>query len=140
MQAHDIRKTREAAAGLVPMLAYDDAPAAIDFLTKAFGFEELFRYEMPDGLIGHAELGWESVRVMLASTFPAMGFQSPLSANGCYCQLLVYVDDVDAHYERARDAGATITAPPADQDHGGRMYRASDLEGHRWLFTTRADE
>jgi PhnB protein len=124
---------------LVPMLAYDDAPAAIDFLTKAFGFEELFRFEMPDGDIGHAELGWEGVRLMLASTFPAMGFRSPLRANGYYSQLLVYVEDVDAHHERAREAGATITVPPTDQDHGGRMYRASDPEGHRWLFTTRAD-
>ena len=121
-------------ARLVPMLSYADAGAAIDFLTHAFGFEETFRMEMPSGSIGHAELRYREVTIYLASEFPEMGLQSPLHLNGWHGQLFIEVDDVDAHYERARDAGATIAAPPRDQDHGERIYRASDPEGHRWLF------
>ncbi len=118
-----------------PMLSYHDAPAAIEFLGKAFGFEELFRMEMPDGKIAHAEVGYDGVRIMLASEFPAMAFQSPRETETRYSQLYVMVDDVDAHYERARAAGAVIVAEPAE-DHGDRSYRANDLEGHRWIFAT----
>ncbi len=122
---------------LVPMLSYADAPAAIDFLAKAFGFDELYRLEMPDGKIGHAELGYDGVRVMLASEYPALGLESPRALDTRYSQIYVSVDDVDAHYARAREAGATIAAAPADQDYGDRIYRASDPEGHRWIFGTR---
>jgi uncharacterized glyoxalase superfamily protein PhnB len=125
---------------LIPMLSYADAPAAIEFLGRAFGFQELYRLEMPDGRIGHAELGYDGVRVMLASEYPALGLESPKALDTRYSQIFVYVEDVDAHYDRARDAGATIAAEPADQDHGHRMYRAMDPEGHRWLFAQRLPE
>jgi uncharacterized glyoxalase superfamily protein PhnB len=117
------------------MLAYADAPAAIEFLTKAFGFEELFRMELPDGSVGHAELGLggEAV-VMLACEWPAGGLVSPLQLPALHAQIRVRVDDVDAHHARARAEGATIAAEPADQDYGERSYRAIDPEGHRWIF------
>ncbi len=118
-----------------PMLAYRDARAAIEFLGKAFGFEELFRIDMPDGKIGHAEVGYDGVRIMLADEFPAMGFESPSGTETRYSQLYVIVDDVDAHYERALAAGAIIATAPQDE-HGDRSYRANDLEGHRWIFAT----
>jgi len=118
-----------------PYLAYDDAPAAIDFLCRAFGFEERFRYPMPDGRIGHAELVSGGAVVMLASVFEEMGFTSPRKLPGVHCQMHCTVEDVDAHHERARAAGATIAAPPTDQDHGDRVYRATDPEGHRWIFS-----
>lgn len=120
---------------LSPMLSYRDAPAAIDFLVRAFGFEEHSRMEMSDGRIGHAELGMEGVRIMLASEYPELGLESPLDAETRYSQLYVIVDDVDAHFERAREAGAVIAAEPVDE-HGARFYRVSDPEGHRWLFAT----
>jgi PhnB protein len=123
-----------------PYLAYDDAPAAIDFLCRAFGFEERFRYPMPDGRIGHAELVAGDAVVMLASVFEALGFASPRKLPGVHCQMHCTVEDVDAHHERARGAGATIAAPPADQDHGHRIYRAIDPEGHRWIFSQALDE
>ncbi len=118
-----------------PMLAYRDAPAAIEFLGKAFGFEELFRMEMPDGTIGHAEVGCDGVRIMLASEFPAMAFESPRGTETRYSQLYVIVDDVDAHFARARDAGAIILSEPVEE-HGDRSYRANDPEGHRWIFAS----
>lgn len=125
---------------LIPMLSYRDAPAAIEFLSKAFGFDELYRLMMPDGRVGHAELGYDGVRVMLASEYPELGLCSPETLSVRYGQLLVYVDDVDAHYARAREAGAVITAEPEDQFYGDRTYRASDPEGHRWMFATRVRE
>jgi len=124
---------------ILPYLAYRDAGAAIDFLTRAFGFREHSRMPMPDGRIGHAELGYEGNVVYLASAYPEMGLASPLDLDAHHCQVFVWVDDVDAHFERARAAGATIAAEPADQPHRDRMYRASDPEGHRWIFATPLD-
>ena len=120
---------------IVPYLAYADAPAAIDFLCGAFGFEERFRMPMPDGRIGHAEIAYEGHVVMLADSGAEMGFASPRDLAGVHSQICIRVDDVDAHYERARAAGATIATAPEDQ-HGQRAYRAMDLEGHRWIFST----
>ncbi len=119
---------------LVPYLNYEDAPAAIDFLCRAFGFEEQFRLPMPDGRLGHAELAYEGQRLMLASSFPEMGLTSPRSLSALPCQIYCGVEDVDAHHARAAAAGATVTAEPEDQPYGDRSYRAVDLEGHRWIF------
>lgn len=121
---------------IVPMLVYADAPAAVEFLTRAFGFEERFRLPMPDGRIGHAELGLGDNAITLASVYEELGFASPRDLAGRHAQILCYVDDVDAHHARAREAGATIAAPPADQFYGDRTYRAVDPEGHRWIFAT----
>ncbi|MGH7288291.1 MAG: VOC family protein [Myxococcota bacterium] len=117
-----------------PMLVYADAPAALEFLTKAFGFEVRFRMDMPDGSVGHAELGIGDEVVMLASEWPAGGVVSPLQLPAVHAQIYVRIDDVDAHHARARAEGATIAAEPADQEHGERTYRAIDPEGHRWIF------
>jgi PhnB protein len=122
---------------LVPMLQYDDAPAALAFLCEAFGFEERYRMPMPDGTIGHAEIALGDALVMLATTWKVAGFASPLDLAGLHGQLLCYVDDVDAHYARALRSGATIIAEPRDQEYGSRTYRAVDPEGHRWIFATR---
>jgi uncharacterized glyoxalase superfamily protein PhnB len=119
---------------IVPMLAYADARAGIEFLCRAFGFEERFRMEMPDGGIGHAEVAYRENRVMLADAWTAGGFASPLELPALPGQLYCEVEDVDAHCARARAAGATIVASPEDQDYGSRTYRALDPEGHRWIF------
>ncbi|MCG8587682.1 MAG: VOC family protein [Proteobacteria bacterium] len=116
-----------------PMLSYHDARGALDFLKQAFGFEELLRLDMPDGRIGHAEVGCPGVRIMIASEYPELGLASPRSLETRYSQLYVVVDDVDAHYEKARSAGAVIVSVP-EEDHGDRLYRANDPEGHRWIF------
>jgi len=119
---------------IIPMLSYDDCPAALDFLAKAFGFEERFRFAMPDGKIGHAEIGYDDNVVMVASSYEPFGLTSPRNLPLRHGQIFCTVDDVDAHYRRARAAGATIAAEPEDQSHGHRIYRALDLEGHRWIF------
>jgi uncharacterized glyoxalase superfamily protein PhnB len=117
-----------------PMLVYADAKAALEFLAKAFGFTERYRMDMPDGSVGHAELGLGDEVVMIASEWPAGGVVSPLRLPALHAQIFVRVDDVDAHHARARAAGATIALEPADQDYGERIYRAIDPEGQRWIF------
>ncbi len=118
-----------------PMLNYDDAPAAIDFLCRAFGFEVDYKMEMDDGRIGHAELSYGNSTVMLASSFPEMGLVSPRKFAERYSQIYCVVDDIEAHHETARREGATIAAEPKRADYGGWNYRAVDPEGHRWYFS-----
>lgn len=119
---------------IVPYLTYANAPAAIDFLVRAFGFEEESRMEMDDGRIGHAELRLGDSPVFLASVYPELGFMSPQDLQGTHSQLFCWVDDLDRHYARARDAGATVITTPRDREFGHREYRALDCEGGRWIF------
>jgi PhnB protein len=121
---------------IIPYLAYEDAPAALTFLRDAFGFEERFRLAMDDGRIGHAEVALGDSVLFLASLWKQVGNMSPKDLPGIHCQIYCRVDDVDRHFLRARDAGATVINEPADQGHGERTYRALDLEGHRWIFAS----
>lgn len=120
---------------VIPYIGYRDAPAAIAFLCEAFGFEERSRYPMPDGRIGHAELSYADNVLLLASTYPEFGLVSPLDLPAQHAQIKCYVDDVDTHYARARAAGATVLSEPEDH-YGERTYRALDIEGHRWMFSS----
>jgi uncharacterized glyoxalase superfamily protein PhnB len=119
---------------VVPMLSYADAPTAIEFLCRAFGFRATMRVDGPDGAVGHAELVLGDGTVMIATTWREAGFRSPNELDGVHAQVWCEIDDVDAHYVRAHDAGALVIGPPADQDFGFRTYRAIDPEGHRWYF------
>ena len=118
---------------IVPYLSCEDAPAALDFLSEAFGFEEVERHPMADGRIGHASMKLGDSSLYLASAFPDMGFVSPQKLEGLHSQVFCYVDDLDAHYAQTVEAGAIIINEPAISE-GGRLYRALDPEGHRWLF------
>jgi uncharacterized glyoxalase superfamily protein PhnB len=130
---------------ITPFIGYEDAAAAIAWLERAFGFVEdrESRHEQ-DGVIGHAELELEGARIYLSTP---RGYASPKRmreeseiARGAYDNpwvidgLYVEVEDVDAHYERAREAGATILREPEEPGIGARIYSAEDLEGHRWMF------
>ena len=132
---------------LLPMLAYEDGAAAIDWLCTAFGFTETFRIVGDDGSVGHAELRLGDALISLAT--PSPDYQGPRHhAENCAAArkwqevpwvvngLLVYVDDVDAHAARARAAGARLLSEPEDSGHGDRVYRVEDLEGQRWMFAT----
>jgi uncharacterized glyoxalase superfamily protein PhnB len=118
---------------IAPYLLYEDGAAAIDFLTRAFGFEEHMRME-GDGRIQHAELRLGDDSVMLGS--PGPDYKSPRTADHYTALVHVYVDDVDAHFERAKAAGAEILQEPTNQEYGDRRYDAKDPEGHFWSFTT----
>ena len=132
---------------VIPMLAYEDAAAAVDWLVKAFGFHERLRYTEDDGTVTHAELATEGGGLIMLAT-PTPDYVSPRRHRETCEQarkwsgvpyvidgVLVEVDDVDAHVARAKAAGATILSDPEDVDAGIRHYRAEDLEGHRWMFS-----
>jgi uncharacterized glyoxalase superfamily protein PhnB len=114
-------------------LLYEDAGAAIEWLCRVYGFKELLRWTGEDGVVGHADLELEGGIVMLGSG-PA-GYRNPQRDGHTSNVLLVYVDDVDKHYEQAKEAGATIVAEPADRPWGLRQYVTTDFEGHTWEFT-----
>ncbi len=120
---------RDAAPNVFPVLRYRDAPTAIRWLGAAFGFEPRLVVPGPNGSVRHAELGFGPGAVLLGS---ASGDDPPAVGAGIY----VAVDDVDAHYERAVDAGATIERAIETTDYGAREYTARDPEGHVWSFGT----
>lgn len=132
-----VRNPPEGTQHVAPYLIYDDAEAAIGFLQRAFGFEERFRFPLPGGGIGHAELARGDSVLMLASANAALGLAGPRAFPARHGFVHVYVDDVDAHCARARAAGAEIAQEPEDKFYGDRSYLAADPEGHRWSFATR---
>ena len=119
---------------IVPQLTYSDAAAAIEWLCRVFGFSEVRRMAVGDGRIGNAALSLLGEQIMLASAFEEAHTVSPRGLPGVHQQITVHVDDVDAHFERARAEGAEILSEPADQFWGARMYWVRDLEGHQWFF------
>ncbi len=125
-------------ATVIPGLRYADAAAAIDWLCRAFGFELHLVVPEEDGLIAHAQLTFGNGMIMLGSVradrYGEM-IRQPSDIGGAETQApYVIVDNVDAHYERAKAAGATIVLEPEDQSYGGRLYTCRDLEGHLWNF------
>lgn len=119
---------------IVPYLTYADAPTAIDWLCRVFGFTEVRRMETGDGRIGHAALSFMGEQVMISSAFDEAGTRSPRDLPALHQQITVYVDDVDAHFAHAQAEGAAILSEPEDQFWGDRTYWVQDLEGHRWTF------
>jgi PhnB protein len=117
---------------ITPYLLYEDAAAALDWLARAFGFRERFRHEA-DGLIDHAEMEYGGSEIMLAS--PGNDYRSPGRLGGATVIVHMYVDDIQAHCQRARDAGATIRREPKEKPYGTIQYAAVDPEGHVWLFS-----
>jgi len=120
---------------IAPYLYYEDGAAAMDWLIQAFGLEEEVRMTSDDGRLEHGELKLGDERVMLGE--PGSGYESPKTRGSATAGVHVYVDDVDAHYERAKAAGAEIRMEPTDQPYGDRRYDAKDLEGHDWFFAQR---
>ena len=107
-----------------PFLRFADVDAALEWLSRAFGFSELVVYRDDDGAVQHAEIALGPGIVMLGPGDPA--------SQGVY----VAVEDADAHYEQAKAAGAEITREIEDTDYGSREYTARDLDGHVWSFGT----
>jgi len=132
---------------VIPMVAYEDGVAAMDWLADVFGFRERARMLGENGRLSHGEMTAGEGMIMLATPSPhyhgpkrhreeseaaRKWSEVPYIIDG----VLVYVDDVAAHFERAKAAGATILSPVEDSGEG-RRYRAEDLEGHRWMFMER---
>ena len=121
---------------MYPVIAYDDAPAAIEWLQRVFAFAPLMVMTGENGEIQHVELRLGNGVVMPTSrqrtSDPANPWTQPLGTQGLY----VALDNVDAHYEHAVNGGAEILRPLADTSYGSREYTARDLEGNLWSFGT----
>jgi PhnB protein len=117
---------------LTPYLFYEDVPAALAWLATAFGFEERMRMTEPDGTVAHAEMALGDAVIMMGC--PGPDYRSPKRLGQATIGLYVHVPDVDAHCQRAREAGATIEAELEDKPYGDRVYGALDREGHQWWF------
>ena len=125
---------------VTPYLCVDGAAAAIDFYGKVLGANERMRMGGPDGKIGHAELQIGTGLVMLADEFPGMGQRSPRSLGGSPVTVSVYVDDVDAVFAAALEAGATEVRAVEDQFYGDRTGQFSDPFGHLWSVASHVED
>ena len=121
---------------IIPGMHYADAPAAIDWLERAFGFRRHLVVSDGNGGIAHAQLLLDGNMIMLGSArgLDEYGRKTPAEAGGVTMLISVTLDDPDAHYTRAVAAGAEIITPVADMDYGGRSYVARDCGGHVWTF------
>jgi PhnB protein len=117
---------------VTPYVLYEDVAAAIDWLSRAFGFEERLRFTDDGGAVTHAELTIGDGEVFLGH--PGPDFRSPKRLGAFTSLVHVYVDDVDAHHARAVAAGAPIHTELHDTPYGDRRYDTEDLEGNRWSF------
>ena len=131
---------------VIPMIAYEDAGAAIDWLESAFGFRESAeRHTDENGVVTHAEMELDGAQIMLSTPTPeyrgprrhaqeceqaARWLDNPWVIDG----LFVEVGDVEAHHERAAAAGAKVIRDLGEPGVGFRIYSVEDLEGHRWMF------
>jgi PhnB protein len=122
-----------------PYLIIKGAAKAIDFYKKAFGAEEIMRFDM-GGQIGHAEIKIGDSVIMLADEHPAMGYKSPLSYNGTPVSIALYVEDVDAWAKKVIAAGAKVTRPVQDQFYGDRSGTFTDPFGHVWTISTHKED
>jgi PhnB protein len=119
---------------IIPYLFYRDIGAALDFLTRAFGFKEEMRVGTPSGGM-HGEVSFQGQLATIGQGAHERSMHSPLDAGGATMGVFIYLDDVDKHFEAAKAAGAEIVHPPKDVEYG-RTYWAVDPEGHPWFFTS----
>jgi uncharacterized glyoxalase superfamily protein PhnB len=122
--------SQNSASGLptfYPYFGYTDVAAAIQFLIEAFGFEKSTEIPGENATIIHAEMSFGNGALMLGTS---TNDRPTPTEHGIY----VFVEDVDAHYARAKTAGATIVYPPESTEWGTRRYRCLDIEGYEWSF------
>ena len=118
---------------VTPYLLYEDVNAALDWLAAAFGFSERLHFTDAEGQVTHAEMIVGDSEVMLGH--PGPEYSGPRSTGYVHTYVHVYVDDVDALFDRAKDAGAEVLSVPEDKPYGDRTFDVADVEGHRWSFS-----
>jgi PhnB protein len=124
---------------MTPCLAINGAARAIEFYKKAFGASELMRFAHGDK-VGHAELQIGDSKVMISDEFPEMGVRSPQAAGGSPSAIYLYVDNVDAVWDRALTAGAKQIRPVEDKFYGDRSGTLQDPFGHTWHLATHQED
>lgn len=125
---------------VTPYLVVNGAERAIEFYKRAFGAQEIMRMPAPDGRIGHAEIRIGDSVVMLSDETPQSAAKAPTSVGATTCGVFLYVEDVDATYDRAIGAGAKATARPQDMFWGDRYGKLADPFGHEWALATHKED
>ncbi len=135
-----VRPIPEGYHSITPYLSYKKADAAIKFYERAFGAREIMRLSTPDGGVAHAEIEIGDSRVMMADEMPAYGNKSAETLGGSPVSFMFYVEDVDAAFERALKAGATVKRAVEDQFYGDRVGTLIDPFGIQWSIGTHKEE
>jgi PhnB protein len=125
---------------VTPYLCVDGADAAIGFYTEVFGAKERGRMPAPGDKIGHAELQLGDSVIMLSDELPEMDQRSPKSVGGSPVTISVYVEDVDAVFDRGIRAGARPLRPVENQFYGDRAGQFEDPFGHRWSVASHVED
>jgi PhnB protein len=136
----DVKPIPDEYPQVTPYLCVDGADAAIQFYREVLGATERARLAGPDGKVGHAELQLGDSLIMLADEYPELGIRSPKALGGSPVTISVYVEDVDAAFDRALRAGAKALRPVEDQFYGDRIGQFEDPFGHRWSVATRIED
>ncbi len=127
-------------ATIIPCMRYRDAPAAIEWLCRAFGFDKQLVVPNSDGTVAHAQLGYGNGMIMLGSVFDTefgrLMKQPTQIGNFVTQSAYLVVQDADLVYERALKAGAEIVLDLKDEEYGGRGFTCRDPEGHIWSIGT----
>jgi uncharacterized glyoxalase superfamily protein PhnB len=121
---------------VTPHLVCDGAEKAMEFYKKAFGAVELAKLPTPEGKLMHGSMRIGDSSIMLVDAFPEMGAKDPKALGGTAVTIHLQVQDVDAVYKKAIDAGATAKMPPADMFWGDRYGLLVDPFGHQWSIAT----
>ena len=121
-------------------LAVEDASKAIDFYKEAFGAEETIRMPGPDGSVAHAELQIGDSKLMLSDPFPHSNVRPPSERGGPTASIFMYVDDVDATFEQAQRAGATVVSELEDMFWGDRFGTLVDPFGQVWSLSQHVED
>lgn len=125
---------------VTPYLCVDDADAAIQFYTDVFGAKERVRMPAPGDKVGHAELQLGDSVIMLSDELPEMGQRSPKSIGGSPVTISLYVEDVDAVFDRGIRAGGRALRPVENQFYGDRAGQLEDPFGHRWSVASHVED
>jgi PhnB protein len=136
----DVKPIPDGYPHVTPYLHVKGAAEAIDFYTKVLGAKERMRLGAPGDRVGHAELQLGEGMIMLADEFPDMGVRGPQTIGGTPVTIHVYVEDVDAVFKAALEAGATEKRAPEDRFYGDRAAEFEDPFGHRWSIATHVED
>lgn len=131
MEARIMKNRSAPDATIVPILVYEDVSKAIEWLSHAFGFTERLRFQSGN-VTSHAQLAFGNGAIMLGGQ--GGSYRAPQGAE-VSSYVHVAVDNLDQHYEHAKQCGAQIVNPPTDMPFGERAYTAQDPGGHRWTFS-----
>lgn len=139
-ESPDVKPIPDGYHTITPYLNVKGAAEALAFYRKALGAEEVFRMEMPGGTVAHAEMRIGDSHFMVAEEMEDWGNRSPGSLGGTSFSMMVYVEDCDAAFQRAIDAGATEVMPVSDHFYGDRSGVVEDPYGHRWNLSTHVED